>query len=338
MPDDTVVRMPRRKRKAPAEEEENTIEAEVVDETPAPTRRRRKSPVAEEEEPDEVDETPAPKRRKRRTKAEMEADKAAEEPEEEEPEEEEEDEEEEEPAPAPRKKRRAAPPVEEEEEEAPKPRAKKRAKKKVAADTSVARHTGGIKGMKVEADAEELETPTFKLLHQMSPDAEDMMDLVGHFVYNKELDLGTNLLILIVGYDRRYREICDWDPVAPPEEFVSRKEAAKAGVKVKPFAIVDILIPLDQEGLEDYEDEALMEIEGTGYLMAQWYITSGFKKFASPLRIHLNKGLDSTTYDRYYQINVLKGSTTGRKSAVLKPTTEMTTELVRSTLDGMVGD
>lgn len=325
-----TVRMPRRRRPQ-AEDEEPVVDAEVVEEEEqgeqaeaAPRRRRRRpAPEAEEqpelpteEEEQEEEPTPPPaKKRRRRTKAEMEADTADEE-------EEEQGGEEEPPAKRPRAKKKAA--------------AKRVSTSKAVSTT---RNTGPVVGMESDADADELEMPTFKLLHQMSDDAEEMPDSVGRFVYNKEIDMGTALVILIVNYKKMYREVCDWDPAAPPEEFETKKEAQKAGVKVKPFAVIDILIPLDQEGLEEYEEEATMFIDEVPYVAARWYVTSGFRKVASPLRMHLNKGMDCTTYDRFYEIHVQKLPGKGRRrAAVLRPSTELTNEDTRSAVASMRGD
>ncbi len=299
--------MPRRRRKAaepeveaPEAVEDDVQEAEVVvEETPKPARRR-KAPDPEPEAEAE-DETP---------------------------------DEEEKPA---RRRRKAPEPEAEAEEEKPAP--KKRAKKatKVSSSKAVAttRNSGPVAGIEGDMDADDFEMPTFKLLHQMSDDAENMPESVGHFVYNKEADLGTEIEVVILRFKKYWKEDCEWDESAPPEEFASKKEAIKAGVKVRPCAVVDLLIPCTDETADD----AFVEVGGEEFLMCRWFLGgSSYRKVAGPLMTHLQKGQDQSIWDRFYGLKVVAMPGKGRrKAAVLKPHTEVTNDELRAYVESVVG-
>jgi len=248
-----------------------------------------------------------------------------------------------------RRRRKAAPtppPVEDEEEfedeeevveEKPKPKPKAKARKaKPSASTEVATTAPGqFTGMEGEVDADDFEMPGFKLLHPMSPDAEATPEFVGHFVYDKEIDLGETVDVIIARFRKRWREDCPYDENIMPQEFDSKKEAIAAQVKVLPVATIDLLIPCTEET----EDDSLIDLDGEPYLMCRWYLGgSGYRKIASPLMKHRQRGIDSAVWDRFFSLSVVKLPGKGRrKVASLKPTDELTSVAVRSDISLAAG-
>lgn len=235
-----------------------------------------------------------------------------------------------------RRRRKAAPtppPAEEEEEfehdveEAPKPAPKKRAKKSKSTEVATT-VPGQFAGMEGEVDADDFEMPGFKLLHPMSPDAEETPEFVGHFVYDKEIDLGESVDIIIARFRKRWREDCAYDENIMPEEFDSKREAISAGVKVLPVATIDLLIPCTEET----EDDSLIDLDGEPYLMCRWFLGgSGYRKVASPLMKHRQRGVDGAVWDRFFTLSVVKLPGKGRrKVASLKPTEELTSAAIRA--------
>lgn len=234
-----------------------------------------------------------------------------------------------------RRRRKAAPtppPAEEEEfehdvEEAPKPATKKRAKKSKSTEVATT-VPGQFAGMEGEVDADDFEMPGFKLLHPMSPDAEETPEFVGHFVYDKEIDLGESVDIIIARFRKRWREDCAYDENVMPQEFDSKREAISAGVKVLPVATIDLLIPCTEET----EDDSLIDLDGEPYLMCRWYLGgSGYRKVASPLMKHRQRGVDGAVWDRFFTLSVVKLPGKGRrKVASLKPTEELTSAAIRA--------
>lgn len=320
-----ILTPPRRRQRAASNDEpawplKKAVEGDEEEEEPAPRRKRR--PVApgldgdpEEEEPEE----PAPRtRRTRRAPAASD------------------DEEEEDPTPAPKRRQRPAPSREddpEEEEEEPRPKKKRKstalAKKK---DTQLAKKdTGWVDG---DTDSDDFEIPSVKVLHPMSDLADDLPDLVGQWVYNSEIGMGKTLEVVLVNIRKRFQEVVDdYDPNAPPEVFETRADALEARVPVRPLAIVDMLITCP-EGLED---EAMVEVDETPYLMARWYCRSGYRKFMGPLKNHELKRIDKTPWDRYFTITAVKrkGGKGRNWDPVLKPTEEQTSKALRSYISGM---
>ena len=245
----------------------------------------------------------------------------------------------------PRRPRRQAAPTpppaeaeeefEDEEEEAPKPAPKKK-RAKASKSTEVATAVPGqFAGMEGEVDADDFEMPGFKLLHPMSPDAEETPEFVGHFVYDKEIDLGESVDVIIARFRKRWREDCAYDENAMPQEFDSKKDALAAGVKVLPVATIDLLIPCTDET----EDDSLIDLDGEPFLMCRWYLGgSGYRKVASPLMKHRQRGVDGAVWDRFFTLSVVKLPGKGRrKVASLKPTEELTSAGVRSDIAQAAG-
>lgn len=233
-----------------------------------------------------------------------------------------------------RRRRKAAPtppPAEEEfehdVEEAPKPATKKRTKKSKSTEVATT-VPGQFAGMEGEVDADDFEMPGFKLLHPMSPDAEETPEFVGHFVYDKEIDLGESVDIIIARFRKRWREDCAYDENVMPQEFDSKREAISAGVKVLPVATIDLLIPCTEET----EDDSLIDLDGEPYLMCRWFLGgSGYRKVASPLMKHRQRGVDGAVWDRFFTLSVVKLPGKGRrKVASLKPTEELTSAAIRA--------
>ena len=237
--------------------------------------------------------------------------------------------------PTRRRRRKAAPtppPAEEEfehdVEEAPKPAPKKKRANKSKSTEVATTAPGQFAGMEGEVDADDFEMPGFKLLHPMSPDAEETPEFVGHFVYDKEIDLGENVDIIIARFRKRWREDCAYDENVMPQEFDSKKEAISAGVKVLPVATIDLLIPCTEET----EDDSLIDLDGEPYLMCRWFLGgSGYRKVASPLMKHRQRGVDGAVWDRFFTLSVVKLPGKGRrKVASLKPTEDLTSAAIRA--------
>ncbi len=212
-------------------------------------------------------------------------------------------------------------------EPTPEPKPKKKYALKVKEPVALAK-SSGPGGMSGDFDGDDLDTPGFKLLHPLSPDASDTPDLVGSFVWNREVGLGKDIEVVISSVRKEFQEDCEYDPSSPPEIFSTREQAIQAGVSVKPRAIVDLLIPCTEENV----DEALIELDEIPFLLARWYVQgAAYRKFMSPLRTHLMR-TGENVWDRYYSLTASEVKATKGRMFVttLLPTEEATTEGVRA--------
>ena len=198
----------------------------------------------------------------------------------------------------------------------------------VREDAQLAVPSGDRPGMSGDFDSDDMDTPGFKLLHPLSPDASDTPDMVGSFVWNKEVNLGKDIEVVIAHVRKEFQEDCEYDPSSPPQIFAKREHAAKVGVAVKPRAIVDLLIPCTEENV----DEALIELDEVPFLMARWYVQgAAYRKFMSPFCTHQLK-TNERPWHRYYNLTAseVKASKGRMFITSLTPTDEETTEGIRA--------
>lgn len=140
--------------------------------------------------------------------------------------------------------------------------------------------------------------PPLKLVGQMSKEGKDDPSLIGKLLYDKRLDLGTELSTIVLACQWRWAEQREYNPTNPaPANIMTNDEFLESGLdkeQVKRIAIVNLAVVLP----DGVSDEASISAGGREYVLATFWARGFSLDFAKALARRVGSDYGGQLYNK----------------------------------------
>ncbi len=137
-----------------------------------------------------------------------------------------------------------------------------------------------------------------KLVGQMSKEGKEDPSLIGKLLYDKRLDLGTELSTIVLACQWRWAEQREYNPTNPtPANIMTNDEFLSSGLdkdQVKRIAIVNLAIVLP----EGVTDESSISAGGREYVLASFWARGFSLDFAKTLARRVGTDYEGASYNK----------------------------------------
>lgn len=137
-----------------------------------------------------------------------------------------------------------------------------------------------------------------KLVGQMSKEGKEDPSLIGKLLYDKRLDLGTELSTIVLACQWRWAEQREYNPNNPtPANIMTNDEFLESGLdkdQVKRIAIVNLAVVLP----EGVTDESSISAGGREYVLASFWARGFSLDFAKVLARRVGTDYEGASYNK----------------------------------------